>query len=194
MLLIIDNYDSFTYMLTDYFLQLGCRCHVVRNDELTAEEVPQLQPRAIVFSPGPERPATAGNMMAILARYHKTLPMLGICLGHQAMGELCGARLGRAPRIMHGVTSLLYHNHHPLFADLPSPFRVMRYHSLMLYDVEPTGLQIIGWTDQGEVMAIAHASYKFCGIQFHPESIGTEYGLSILSNWLRWVNWGAVGQ
>ncbi|HYV92479.1 MAG TPA: aminodeoxychorismate/anthranilate synthase component II [Chitinophagales bacterium] len=186
MLLLIDNYDSFTYNLQDYFSQLGKPCEVIRNDEKSIEEIIVMNPEAIILSPGPETPSKAGIMMEVIKRFHRKIPVLGICLGHQGIGEFFGASLVRAEKIMHGKTSLVYHQHHPLFENVPSPFEAMRYHSLLLKNVESTSLQIIATTVDHEVMAIIHPQYKTCGIQFHPESILTSYGISILKNWLSW--------
>lgn len=186
MLLLIDNYDSFTYNLQDYFAQLSASCEVIRNDEKNLEEIIAERPRGIVFSPGPERPATAGMMMEIIDHFHDKIPLLGICLGHQAIGEFFGASLVHAAKPMHGKTSSIHYDHHPVFKNLSNPFQAMRYHSLILEDMEKTDLQIIAATETGEVMAIVHPHYKICGIQFHPESILTPDGIMILDNWLHW--------
>jgi anthranilate synthase/aminodeoxychorismate synthase-like glutamine amidotransferase len=186
MLILLDNYDSFTYNLQDYFSQLGKPCDVIRNDEKSLQEIIGMNPEAIILSPGPETPSKAGIMMEVIKSFHNKIPMLGICLGHQGIGEFFGAALVRAEKIMHGKTSLIYHQDHPLFSKIPSPFEAMRYHSLLLKNMERTCLQTIATTDDDEVMAIVHPQYKVCGIQFHPESILTPYGISILKNWLQW--------
>jgi anthranilate synthase/aminodeoxychorismate synthase-like glutamine amidotransferase len=186
MIILLDNYDSFTYNLQDYFSQLGKPCDVIRNDEKSLQEIIGMNPEAIILSPGPETPSKAGIMMEVIKSFHNKIPMLGICLGHQGIGEFFGAALVRAEKIMHGKTSLIYHQDHPLFSKIPSPFEAMRYHSLLLKNLERTRLQIIATTDEDEVMAIIHPQYKICGIQFHPESILTPYGISILKNWLQW--------
>ncbi|MCY7410291.1 MAG: aminodeoxychorismate/anthranilate synthase component II [Chitinophagales bacterium] len=172
-LLLIDNYDSFTYNLQDYFEQLGKHCEVFRNDAKTLDEIISLQPSAIILSPGPETPAKAGVMMELIEYFHDKIPVLGICLGHQGIGEFFGATLVRAEKIMHGKTSSVQHNQHPVFKNIPSPFDAMRYHSLLLKNVDETSLQVIAKTKDDEVMAIVHPHYKICGIQFHPESILT---------------------
>ncbi|MCS6916494.1 MAG: aminodeoxychorismate/anthranilate synthase component II [Chitinophagales bacterium] len=192
MILLLDNYDSFTYILQDYLLQLGQKIQVFRNDALTAQQAEALHPEALVLSPGPERPERAGNLMSFVAHFHNRIPILGICLGHQAIGLYFGARLGQAARIMHGRTSEVYHNGHPLFDGIPSPFPAMRYHSLLLYDLNATPLQLLAQTDEQEVMGILHHRYKICGFQFHPESILTPHGLLLLRNWLLWAGLDAA--
>jgi anthranilate synthase/aminodeoxychorismate synthase-like glutamine amidotransferase len=182
-ILLIDNYDSFTYNLYDYFLQSGADCRVIRNDDLSLAEFQQLSFDALVFSPGPRRPTDAGLMMPLIAYFFNKKPILGICLGHQGIGEFFGATLQKNLPV-HGKTSLLQHNGHLLFKGLPSTFKVMRYHSLILEDLDNTPLEIIAQTPEGEVMAIAHQSLPILGVQFHPESILTEYGLKMIQNWL----------
>ena len=186
MLLIIDNYDSFTYNLLDYFAQLGEECAVWRNDACTLADIEQLQAEILVISPGPKTPLDAGITMSAIARFHQKLPMLGICLGHQAIGEFFGAKLVRAERPMHGFTSIMEHHRHPIFTDLPKQFGVMRYHSLLLQKVK-NPLSIIAKTRRNEIMAIAHNQLPIAGFQFHPESILTENGLEILKNSLAWL-------
>lgn len=183
-LLLIDNFDSFTYNLYDYLLQLGARCEVRRNDALTPDELETLAPDGIVLSPGPQTPDRAGCLLEVIRRFHDRIPLLGICLGHQGIGQFFGARLEKAVTPMHGKTSRLVHRGHPLFAGLPSNFSVMRYHSLLLLDLEKTGLECIAESETGEVMAIAHRDFPAWGVQFHPESILTEHGLAMLRNWL----------
>lgn len=184
--LLIDNYDSFTYNLADYFAQLNLPCRVIRNDELSLPQIRALDPSVIILSPGPETPAKAGVMMEVIDHFHTHIPLLGICLGHQGIGEYFGARLVRAPRIMHGRTSLVFHDGHPVFLGVPSPFDAMRYHSLILEHTERTPLQVIARTEENEVMAVVHPQFNVCGIQFHPESILTVHGLGILKNWMEW--------
>ncbi|MCB0642499.1 MAG: aminodeoxychorismate/anthranilate synthase component II [Phaeodactylibacter sp.] len=186
-LLLIDNYDSFTYNLYDYLLQLGANCEVVRNDAITLAEIEAFAPTALVFSPGPERPAQAGILMDCIRQFHRSVPMLGVCLGHQALGEFFGAELVRAQKPMHGKTSLIKHQGHPLFASLPTSFEVMRYHSLILEAIPVEILEVLAVTEEGEVMAIAHRQFPLIGIQFHPESILSPHGLQILSNWLTFI-------
>lgn len=185
--LLLDNYDSFTYNLYDYLLQTGVSCRVMRNDALTPEQFDALSFDALVFSPGPRRPADAGVMPALIERYHRQLPMLGICLGHQALGEFFGAHLVKARVPMHGKTTPVHHNGHPLFAGIPSPFTVMRYHSLLLESLDGTALDCTATTADGEIMALVHRSLPITGVQFHPESILTEHGLRLLENWVRGV-------
>ena len=194
MFLLIDNYDSFTYNLQDYFAQLKIECVVIRNDEKPAEEIVSWKPRAVVFSPGPETPSKAGIMMELISRLYDKIPLLGICLGHQGIGEFFNARLVRSGQIMHGKTSMIHHTGHPIFKDIPSPFEAMRYHSLILHDADKTSLEVIARTAENEVMAVVHPEYKICGIQFHPESILTPHGLAILKNWLDWSGLSTVAE
>lgn len=183
MVLLLDNYDSFTYNLRDYILQLGEECIVVRNNEMSLEEVSALCFTSAVISPGPKTPLEAGITLPFIEKFHKTIPILGICLGHQAIGEFFGARLIKAAKPMHGKTSTVYHQNHPLFNGIPSAFEAMRYHSLVLNEVEKTPLQVIARTTDNEVMAIAHEHLPLAGVQFHPESVLTPSGLQLLRNW-----------
>ena len=183
-ILLLDNYDSFTYNLYDYLLQTGVDCQVLRNDALPLAGFLSLDIDAIVLSPGPKRPRDAGHMMALIEAWHARLPILGICLGHQALGEFFGARLLHAPEPVHGKTSRLYHRGHPMFGGLPSEFEVMRYHSLVLESLAGTPLEACAHTADGEIMALAHPTLPLWGLQFHPESILTELGLPILRNWV----------
>ena len=187
MLLLLDNYDSFTYNLQDYFSQLGFPCKVVRNDDITLNEIAALAPSAIILSPGPETPAKAGIMPSLIRMFHDKIPLLGICLGHQAIGEFFGATLVKAEKPMHGKTSMIRYLPHPLFAGLNNPFSAMRYHSLILENTAGTSLQPIAASESDEIMAFVHARLKICGIQFHPESILTPDGIRILDNWLKWT-------
>lgn len=182
MVLLLDNYDSFTYNLHDYILQLGYKCKVVLNDELTMDEIAALEFSSAVISPGPKTPKEAGVTMDFIERFYQSKPLLGICLGHQAIGEHFGARLVKAKPV-HGKTSVITHQHHYLFKNLPDELEVMRYHSLMLTGVEKTELQVIARTKENEVMGLAHPSLKIAGVQFHPESILTPHGLQIMKNW-----------
>lgn len=181
-LLLIDNFDSFTYNLVDYLSQLGANCHVVRND-VSLDAITGQPYDGVVLSPGPETPEKAGNLMEILAYYHQKLPILGVCLGHQAIGEFFGAKLGKAIRPMHGKLSTISVHPDPLWNDLPSHFQVVRYHSLILTEIA-FPLKILATTAENEVMAIRHVSYPIWGVQFHPEAILTAHGLAILRNWL----------
>ncbi len=184
MLLLLDNFDSFTYNLVDYFGQLGLACRVHRQDVPLAEVVSEPY-TAVVLSPGPGTPATAGNLLEVVAHYHQRLPMLGVCLGHQALGTFFGARLDRAARPMHGKCSpLLVSSPDDLFVGLPAQFNVVRYHSLLLYDL-PAELRPLAYTPEGELMALRHTHWPLTGIQFHPEAVLTQYGLDLLANWAK---------
>ena len=183
--MVIDNYDSFTYILVDYLRQLGADCRVYRNDEITLAEATTFSCAGIVLSPGPKAPEDAGILMDLIAARHATTPLLGICLGHQAIGEYFGAPLRRAHEPRHGKTSTIEVTDHPLWAGLPRRFNVMRYHSLLLDNLENTDLLPLAYSDAGELMALAHRTYPCWGVQFHPESILTEHGLAMLDNWLK---------
>lgn len=186
MWVLIDNYDSFTYILHHYLLQCGSECVVYRNDEITIDELQKLNPTRIIISPGPETPLHAGITMDVINRFHTTTPILGVCLGHQALGMHFGAQLAHAPYPMHGKTSEVTHIQHPLFQGLGNPFTVMRYHSLVVNHFEGTGLKALAHTtDDGMIMALAHDTYPSIGIQFHPESVGTTSGLQLLQNWAK---------
>jgi anthranilate synthase/aminodeoxychorismate synthase-like glutamine amidotransferase len=187
MVLLLDNYDSFTYNLYDYVLQLGMECRVVRNDEMSVEELTELNFSSAIISPGPKTPNEAGITMRFIERFYLWKPILGICLGHQAIGEFFGAKLIRAVHPMHGKTSVITHTGHFLFDNLPERMEVMRYHSLILTDLEKTPLKIVATTDAMEPMAIAHSELKIAGVQFHPESILTPNGLGILKNWFKHI-------
>jgi anthranilate synthase/aminodeoxychorismate synthase-like glutamine amidotransferase len=190
-LLLLDNYDSFTYNLYDYLLQCGVECQVVRNDALPVSEFERLDFQAIVLSPGPKRPSDAGVMPALIERWHQRVPILGVCLGHQAIGEFFGAKLVQADLPMHGKTSLIQHyGNHFLFQNLPPEIEVMRYHSLVLKSLEGTPLEVIAQTALGEIMALAHRALPLVGVQFHPESILTPLGLAMLRNWVSEVRGG----
>ncbi len=188
MVLLIDNYDSFTYNLYDYILQLGEQCRVVRNDEITLEELADISFSSAVISPGPKTPAEAGITMPFIKHYHNRLPILGICLGHQALGQFFGATLVKARQPMHGKTTLIQHTNHLLFKGLPQQLQVMRYHSLILEGLEKTGLKVTATTADGEIMALAHKSLPLAGVQFHPESILTPQGLQLMRNWFTSIN------
>lgn len=183
MVLLIDNYDSFTYNLYDYILQLGQQCRVVRNDEMSLEELAGIPFNSAVISPGPKTPAEAGITMPFIEHYHNRLPILGICLGHQAIGQFFGATLVKARQPMHGKTTLIQHTNHFLFNNLPQQLQVMRYHSLILEGLEKTGLEVTATTADGEIMALAHKNLPLAGVQFHPESILTPQGLQLMRNW-----------
>jgi anthranilate synthase/aminodeoxychorismate synthase-like glutamine amidotransferase len=183
MWILLDNYDSFTYILHHYLLQTGNACMVYRNDELTLQQLIKLQPSRLIISPGPETPLQAGITMDAIQHFHDKIPILGICLGHQALGMFFGAKLLHAPYPMHGKTSEVKHNGHTLFNTCPNPIMVMRYHSLAVDGFENTGLQALAYAEDDTIMALAHDTYPCIGIQFHPESIGTKEGLQLLKNW-----------
>ena len=187
MLLVIDNYDSFTYNLVQYLGELGIDPLVRRNDEITVEEVGALAPEAIVISPGPCTPREAGVTVPVIQRWGAEIPILGVCLGHQAIGEAYGGRVVRAGRVMHGKTSDVVHDGTGLFAGLPSPLQVMRYHSLVIEpETVPGDLAVTAYAtdDPTEIHAVAHRAHPVWGVQFHPESILTQGGRAILRNFL----------
>ncbi|MFT7589060.1 MAG: anthranilate synthase/aminodeoxychorismate synthase-like glutamine amidotransferase [Limisphaerales bacterium] len=184
MILLIDNYDSFAYNLLDYFRQLDQEVIVKQHDRITLDEIEEMAPDGIVLSPGPRTPADAGIMMELIAHFHSTIPILGICLGHQAIGAFFGAKLVKGSAPVHGKTALVRHQGDAIFKELPNPLQVMRYHSLVLSALENTPLEIIGQTPEKVIMAIKHRTLPILGVQFHPESILTPQGLEMLSNWL----------
>jgi anthranilate synthase/aminodeoxychorismate synthase-like glutamine amidotransferase len=187
MILVIDNYDSFTYNLVQYLGELGAEVIVRRNDEIPAAEVGALGPAAIVLSPGPRTPAEAGITLDVIRTYGSSIPILGVCLGQQAIGAAYGGRVVRANRLMHGKTSEVRHDGTGLFAGLPDPLRVMRYHSLTVdRDSLPSDLEITAWSDDDstEVHAMQHRTHPVYGVQFHPESVLTEGGKQLLRNFL----------
>jgi anthranilate synthase component 2 len=190
MLLVLDNYDSFTYNLVQYAGELGADPVVHRNDALTAEQALELEPAAIVISPGPCTPREAGISVALVrAAAAAGVPLLGVCLGHQAIGEAFGGRVVRADRLMHGKTTMVAHAGHPVFAGLPSPFEAMRYHSLVVAPERlPSELEVTAWSADRppgrEIMGLCHRSLPVVGVQFHPESVGTSHGKRILANFL----------
>jgi anthranilate synthase/aminodeoxychorismate synthase-like glutamine amidotransferase len=183
MILVIDNYDSFTYNLVQYLGELGEDLRVYRNNKITVEEIEQLKPSRIVISPGPGTPADAGLTEDIIRSFHKTTPILGVCLGHQAIGEVFGGKIVRAPTLMHGKTSEIFHDSKGLFKGLPQGFPATRYHSLMVTQIPPS-LEISAETKDGVVMGLRHREYPTEGIQFHCESIMTIVGKNILKNFL----------
>jgi anthranilate synthase/aminodeoxychorismate synthase-like glutamine amidotransferase len=187
MLLVIDNYDSFTYNLVQYLGELGADVDVRRNDAITVEEIGALEPSAIVISPGPCAPAQAGITVDAIRRWGSSIPMLGVCLGHQAIGEAYGGRVIRADRVMHGKTSKVEHNGEGVFAGLPSPLEVMRYHSLVVERTSlPDSLQVVARAagDPNEVHGVRHRDHPVYGVQFHPESVMTQHGKALLKNFL----------
>ena len=184
MLVVIDNYDSFTYNLVQYLGELGADLQVFRNDQVTLEEIRALDPTHIVISPGPGEPQDGGISNDVIREFGPSTPILGVCLGHQCIGEVYGGKVIRAPRLMHGKTSPVYHNSDQLFNGVPSPFTATRYHSLIVEEPLPDSLQITAFTSEGEVMAVRHREFPVVGVQFHPESILTERGKRILKNFL----------
>ena len=185
MLLMIDNYDSFTYILAQYFGELGAPVEVYRNDALSIDEIEAMAPRWIVISPGPGDPDRAGITLQAITHFAGKVPLLGVCLGHQAIGQAFGGRVIRAPRLMHGKTSRIYHNRRGLFEGMPQPFTATRYHSLVVDpETVPAELEVTAHTAQGEIMGLRHRSYLAEGVQFHPESILTQEGRRLLKNFL----------
>ena len=189
MLLLIDNYDSFTYNLFQYLSELGEEVWVVRNDQVSLDEVETRAPQRIVISPGPGTPEQAGISNDVILRFRNRLPILGVCLGHQCIGYNYGARVNRASEIKHGKSSLIYHDGRGLFAGLPNPFSAIRYHSLtVMHDDLPDCLEVSAWTNNGIIMGLRHRQLAVVGVQFHPESIMTEVGKDLLKNFLNVEN------
>jgi len=185
MLLVIDNYDSFTYNLVQYFGEMGVEIVVKRNDEITLDEIAALKPERIVISPGPKSPREAGISCAVMERFGPTVPMLGVCLGHQCIGEVYGGKVIRAARLMHGKTSPIHHNGEGVFAGLPNPFEATRYHSLIVErETLPEVLLVTADTVEKEIMGLKHRDFPIYGVQFHPESILTQAGKAVLKNFL----------
>jgi len=185
MLVMIDNYDSFTYNLVQYLGELGEVIKVYRNDQVTVDEIEQQKPERIVISPGPCTPNEAGISNEILRRFAGKVPMLGVCLGHQCIGHVFGGEVVRAPRLMHGKTSMIHHDGKTIFAGLPNPFEATRYHSLIIKrETLPDCLEITAETDQKEIMGVRHKRHVIEGVQFHPESILTQSGKDLLRNFL----------
>jgi anthranilate synthase component 2 len=186
MLLLIDNYDSFTYNLFQYLSELGENVVVVRNDKTTLDEVEKMKPGRIVISPGPSTPLRAGISNEVIRYFGSRLPILGVCLGHQCIGYSYGAYVGQAREIMHGKSSLIRHSSRGVLADLPNPFSAIRYHSLAVYrDGLPDCLEVTAWTDDGTIMGLRHRQYPVEGVQFHPESFMTQGGKDVLRNFLK---------
>ena len=186
MILIIDNYDSFVFNLSRYITQLGSETVVVRNDAITVEDIEYLHPSHIVISPGPCGPEDAGISLDIIRTFQGKIPILGICLGHQAIGYALGGKVTRAQRPMHGRASLIHHDNRGLFRDIPNPLHVARYHSLIVSDDGlPSDVDIHARSEEGEIMALSHSTLQLFGVQFHPESILTEYGYRIIENFIQ---------
>ena len=184
-LLMIDNYDSFTYNIVQYFGELGAEVEVFRNDEITIEQIAARQPDRLVVSPGPCSPVEAGISVAAIQHFAGKLPILGVCLGHQAIGSAFGGSIIRAQELMHGKTSVITTTQRGVFADLPKQFTVNRYHSLAIEKSSvPKVLEVTAWTDDGEIMGVRHKTLPIEGVQFHPESILTEHGHAMLKNFL----------
>ena len=185
MLIVIDNYDSFTYNLVQYFKILNVDCRVYLNDQIDINHIEQLSPKAIVISPGPKSPKDAGISVATIQHFYQRLPILGICLGHQALSYAFGGQIVKAPKIMHGKQSMIRHHQLGLFQGIPNPFKVTRYHSLIV-DVAtlPNCFSIDAWADENTIMAISHQHYPLFGLQFHPESFLTEHGITLLKNFI----------
>nr|WP_313416675.1 aminodeoxychorismate/anthranilate synthase component II [Brevundimonas diminuta] len=185
MILVVDNYDSFTYNLVHYLAELGARTHVVRNDDLTVEEAWALQPEAVLLSPGPCAPDQAGICLPLLETAAEAMPILGVCLGHQSIGQAFGGEVVRAKTLMHGKTSPILHEGRGVFGGLPSPFTATRYHSLAVRrETLPDVLEVTAWTEDGEIMGLSHRTRPIHGVQFHPESIATQHGHAMIANFL----------
>jgi len=189
MILVVDNYDSFTWNLVHYLAELGAETHVVRNDDLTVDEAWALKPEAILLSPGPCAPDQAGICLPLLNTAPDDMPVLGVCLGHQAIGQAFGGDVIRAKTLMHGKTSPITHDGRGLFKGLPSPFTATRYHSLAISRATlPNTLDVTAWTEDGEIMGVQHHDRPIHGVQFHPESIATEHGHALIANFLDLAN------
>jgi len=185
MILVIDNYDSFTYNLVQEMGELGAELCVIRNDQTTLADIRAMNPSHIVISPGPGNPDDGGVSLDVIRELGAAIPILGVCLGHQCIGQAYGGIVTRAGRLMHGKTSMIYHKHDPLFTGIPSPFEATRYHSLIVEeDSLPDCLAITAFTEAGEIMAVRHKDYPVVGVQFHPESILTTFGQRILRNFI----------
>jgi anthranilate synthase component II len=189
MILVVDNYDSFTYNLVHYLAELGAETHVIRNDDLTVDQAWALKPEAILLSPGPCAPDQAGICLPLITTAPDDMPILGVCLGHQAIGQAFGGDVIRAKTLMHGKTSPITHDGRGLFRGLPSPFTATRYHSLAVSRATlPNTLYVTAWTEDGEIMGVQHHERPIHGVQFHPESIATEHGHDLIANFLDLAN------
>ena len=185
MLLMIDNYDSFTYNLVQYLGELGQEVKVIRNDELTVDEIERIGAERIVLSPGPCTPNEAGVSLEVIRRFAGRMPILGVCLGHQAIGQAFGGKVVHAKQLMHGKVSRIHHSGKGVFSGLPTPYDATRYHSLAIERAScPKELEVTAWTEDGEIMGLRHASLPIEGVQFHPESILTEHGHALLKNFI----------
>jgi anthranilate synthase component 2 len=185
MIAVIDNYDSFTYNLVQFLGELGADLRVFRNDKVGISELEQMQPKAFVISPGPGTPEKdSGVSNDVIRAFSGRVPILGVCLGQQCMGHVFGGTVRRAPRLMHGKTSMIYHNGKGLFHELPNPFEATRYHSLIVEEPVPAALEVTAFTKEGELMGLRHRTHPTFGVQFHPESILTRHGKQLLANFL----------
>ena len=195
MLLLLDNYDSFTYNLYQYLSELGAQVETVRNDKITLEDIEAMSPEGIIVSPGPCTPREAGLSNDVIRSFGPRLPVLGVCLGHQCIGQAYGGTVDRAPEIRHGKTSMINHTGQGVMAGLPNPFEAIRYHSLIVYrDDLPDSLEVTAWTDDGLIMGLRHKEYPVEGVQFHPESIMTPVGHDLLQNFLDRVAQATAGK
>ena len=186
MILVIDNFDSFTYNIVQYLLSLGAEVVVKRNDEITVEEIEKLAPEKILISPGPSNPDAAGVSMPTIRTFAGKIPVFGVCLGHQSIGQAFGGRIIRARKLYHGKTSQITHDGKGVFAGMPNPFTATRYHSLVIEAATcPEDLEVTAWSEDGEIMGVRHRKLAVEGVQFHPESIATEGGMRILENFLK---------
>ena len=184
-ILVIDNYDSFTYNIVQYLQELGAKTLTFRNDKITVKEIEKLKPEKILISPGPGNPTSSGVSLDVIREFYKKLPILGVCLGHQAIGYVFGGKITRAPEIMHGKTSMIYHDKAGMFKGLSNPFSATRYHSLIIEKKScPSNFKITAWTKNGLIMGIRDKKYPLFGVQFHPESILTLEGKKLLNNFL----------
>ncbi len=184
-ILMIDNYDSFTYNLVQYLETLGADVIVRRNDQVTLEEIRGMKPKGIVISPGPCTPKEAGISVDVIREFYREVPILGVCLGHQSIGFAFGGRIVRAKRLMHGKVSEITHTGGDLFKGIPKPFRAVRYHSLVIdRETLPDVLEVTAWSEDGEIMGVQHRDYPLYGVQFHPESVLSDHGIDILRNFL----------
>jgi len=182
---VVDNYDSFTYNLVQYVETLGSECDVRLNDRVTAAEIAEAKPDGVLLSPGPGNPDEAGVTLSVIAELSGKIPIFGVCLGHQAIGQAFGGKVVRAPELMHGKTSGIEHDGRGLFRGLPSPFEATRYHSLIVEEAGfPAALEVTARTKRGEIMGLRHREFAVEGVQFHPESILTDHGLRMIENWL----------
>lgn len=186
MILMIDNYDSFTYNLVQYIGEQGVEIRVLRNDEFSIEEIERLSPKIIVVSPGPCTPNEAGISLDVITYFAGRIPILGVCLGHQSIGQAFGGKVIRAERLMHGKTSLIFHDDKGVNKDMPNPFHATRYHSLIVErESLPDCLEVTSWTEEGEIMGLRHKEFAVEGVQFHPESIMTEEGKKLIQNFVK---------